>query len=589
MPIPSFIQTALALLSITLLSLPTTLSSPLVTRQPSKTNDVIIQMFQWSWASIAAECTSFIGPAGYGYVQVSPAQEHIQGAQWWTDYQPVSYIIESKRGTRAQYQSMIQTCHAAGVGVIADTIWNHMAGISGGVGVAGSSFTKFNYPGIYASTDFHTNCGTPDNQIDDYNNATEVWTCELDGLADLATDTDATVKSRLAVYANDLLSLGVDGFRLDASKSINYNDIKIILGRVANTQAGGRPYVTQEVIWGAGQPVTPAEYVQNGDVMEFRFASTIQTALSSSGLSGMVNSINTGGWVSSSQANIFVADHDTERSGGSLNYNSPSNTYTLAHVFMLAYPYGTPTVLSGYTFSNTDQGSPNNGSGTCYGAGGTNGWLCQHRWSAIAGLVGFRNHVGLSSAVTNYVAPSSQQVAFGRGALGFVAINNQDSTWTSSFTTSLPAGSYCDVASGSAASGGKCSGAAYTVSGGKVSFTVPARTAIALHTGQMGTTSAVAVTFDVTATTNYGENIFITGSIPALSSWSTTNAIPLSSAAYPTWSVTINIPASTSFQYKYIRIQNGAVTWEYDPNRSLTTGAAGGALVQHDSWNGPAP
>lgn len=81
--------------------------------------DVIIQMFQWSWNSIASECTSFIGPAGYGYVQVSPAQEHIQGAQWWTDYQPVSYIIQSKRGTRAQYAAMIQTCHAAGVGVIA--------------------------------------------------------------------------------------------------------------------------------------------------------------------------------------------------------------------------------------------------------------------------------------------------------------------------------------------------------------------------------------------------------------------------------------------------------------------------------------
>lgn len=32
---------------------------------------VIIQMFEWTWASIAAECTNFIGPAGYGFVQVS--------------------------------------------------------------------------------------------------------------------------------------------------------------------------------------------------------------------------------------------------------------------------------------------------------------------------------------------------------------------------------------------------------------------------------------------------------------------------------------------------------------------------------------
>ena len=50
---------------------------------------------------------------------MSPAQEHIQGPQWWTDYQPVSYLLISKRGNRTQFQNMITTCHAAGVKVIA--------------------------------------------------------------------------------------------------------------------------------------------------------------------------------------------------------------------------------------------------------------------------------------------------------------------------------------------------------------------------------------------------------------------------------------------------------------------------------------
>lgn len=31
--------------------------------------EVIIQMFGWSWDSIAAECEAFIGPAGYSWVQ----------------------------------------------------------------------------------------------------------------------------------------------------------------------------------------------------------------------------------------------------------------------------------------------------------------------------------------------------------------------------------------------------------------------------------------------------------------------------------------------------------------------------------------
>jgi hypothetical protein len=31
--------------------------------------DVIVQMFEWNWDSIAAECTSFLGPAGV-YIQL---------------------------------------------------------------------------------------------------------------------------------------------------------------------------------------------------------------------------------------------------------------------------------------------------------------------------------------------------------------------------------------------------------------------------------------------------------------------------------------------------------------------------------------
>jgi pullulanase/glycogen debranching enzyme len=33
---------------------------------------------------------------------------------------------------------MVSTCRSAGVNVIADVVWNHMAGTSSGTGVAGS-------------------------------------------------------------------------------------------------------------------------------------------------------------------------------------------------------------------------------------------------------------------------------------------------------------------------------------------------------------------------------------------------------------------------------------------------------------------
>ncbi|KAF5378001.1 hypothetical protein D9757_009843 [Collybiopsis confluens] len=539
-------------------------------RQSVGAKSVIVQMFEWTWNSIAAECTNFIGPAGYGYVQTSPPQEHITGTQWWTDYQPVSYILTSKRGNRAQFQSMIQACHNAGVLVIADTLFNHMTGSTQGTGVAGSTFTKY---------DFHM-CGLePGNIIVNYDNEQEVWTCELDGLADLATDT-TYVRGRLAEYANDLMSLGIDGLRLDAAKSIPPADLEAI-----SAQFTKKPYLTQEVIFGNGEPVTPELYTGIGNVQEFRYTFALSSAFSGGGISSLQN-LNS--WIASSDANVFVTNHDTERDGGALTFQSPSNEYVTGMIFSLAYPYGnTVTILSSYQFSTFDDGAPNGGAGECSGTGGTGGWLCQHRWVAVTGMVGFRNHVGPTAALTNWVSPQSQQIAFGRGSLGFVAINNADSAWSTTFTTSLPAGSYCDVVSGTSTSG-KCTGLGITVSGGKFTATVPARSAIAIHTGALGTGSGtgtgssgtIAVTFHETATTTLGENIFLAGSISQLGTWDPASSIPLSAATYPVWSVTVNIPANTDFQYKFIRKEtDGSVVWESDPNRENFTVSSGSETI----------
>ena len=46
------------------------------------------------------------------------------------------------------------------------------------------AFTQYNYPGIYESQDFHY-CGLePNNNIVNWDNSVEVYTCQLDGLAE---------------------------------------------------------------------------------------------------------------------------------------------------------------------------------------------------------------------------------------------------------------------------------------------------------------------------------------------------------------------------------------------------------------------
>jgi len=351
-----------------------------------------------------------------------------------------------------------------------------------------------------------------------------------------------------------------------------------------------KPYITQEVIYGEGQPVTPDLYTGNGGVEEFRYTFGLRNAFLTSGISSWQN-LDNQGWVAGSGANVFVSNHDSERDMQSLNAYSPSNTYTLATVFSLAHPYGTPTVLSSYTnFYNYDSGGPNGGAGTCTGNVGTKGWFCQHRWQAIAGMVGFRNQVG-SAPLTAWVSPESQQIAFARGTLGFVAINNVDSAWSTTFATGLPGGSYCNIVDGTSVAG-VCTGDAFTIdSGGNLVVTVGARQAIAVHVGELGigsgaplTAQQVPVMFYEGATTADGEHIFVVGSLPQLGNWDPSNAIPLDATSYPVWGATAYLPPNIAFQYKFIRKEsNGSVVWESDPNRQDTTPASGTQLIL-TSW-----
>ncbi|MFI6488305.1 hypothetical protein [Streptomyces sp. NPDC050564] len=57
--------------------------------------DVIANLWEWNWKSVASECTNVLDPAGYGAVQVAPPAESLkQTNYYWRDvYQPYSYNI----------------------------------------------------------------------------------------------------------------------------------------------------------------------------------------------------------------------------------------------------------------------------------------------------------------------------------------------------------------------------------------------------------------------------------------------------------------------------------------------------------------
>ncbi|RVU26250.1 glycosidase [Streptomyces antnestii] len=429
---------------------------------PPGTKDVTAVLFEWRFDSVAKECTARLGPAGYGYVQVSPPQEHIQGSQWWTSYQPVSYKIAGRLGDRTAFRNMVDTCHAAGVKVVADTVINHMAAGSG-TGTGGSPYSKYDYPGTYSAADMD-NCTA---QVSNYQDRFNVQECELVGLADLDTG-EEYVRGRIAAYMNDLLSLGVDGFRIDAAKHIAAADLANIKSRLSDPNA----YWKQEAIYGAGEAVSPSEYLGNGDVQEFRYARDLKRVFQNENLAYLKNYGEGWGYMPSGQSAVFVDNHDTERGGDTLNYKNGAD-YTLANVFMLAWPYGSPDINSGYEWTDKDAGPPNGGTmNACW----QDGWKCQHAWPEIQSMVAFRNATR-GQSVTNWWDNGFQAIAFGRGTKGYVAINHESFALTRTYQTSLAAGTYCDVQSNSPVS---------VNSSGQFTATLDANTALALYAGKSG-------------------------------------------------------------------------------------------------------
>ena len=429
--------------------------------------NVIMNLFQWNWDSVAAECTSTIGPAGFGYVQVSPPQEEIQGTQWWTSYQPVSYKIENKLGTRAEFKNMVESCNAAGVEVIADAVINHTTGADGGsgTGTAGSSYGIDYFPGIYGANDFNE-CRS---NISNYGDRYEVQNCRLVSLQDLKTGSPY-VQDTIAGYLNDLIDLGVAGFRIDAAKHMPAEDLAAIKSKLSDPDI----YWVQEVIGASGEPIQPSEYTGTGDVHEFDYGRQLK-----SNFDGQIKDLRyiADGKLSSDVAGVFVDNHDTERNGETMTYKWGAK-YILANTFMLSWPYGSPSVYSGYTFDDFDTGAP--------GATATSvpdvdcssdSWTCTQRWTEIKGMVGFHNAVD-GTSVTNWWDDGSNNIGYGRGDKGYVAINNTGSTVTHTYQTSMAAGTYCDVIASD-----DCSETITVASDGTFTATIPAYGALAIHVG----------------------------------------------------------------------------------------------------------
>jgi alpha-amylase len=229
---------------------------------------------------VEQEC-KVVGEAGYLGVKLFPHQEQLMSTEpfqnmlnpWYFMYQPVSYRLQGRMGTRDDLRKLIQTCRGHGVRVYADAVINHMTGggndanphhhTSSGSncvtwGAKNSSaydpspfYTQsFTYtyndntdqpaaqenPAVpYGPTDFH--CERPLNSWDDPLELNAGW---LTGLGDLNTE-HKDVQQRIADYLTDLLGIGISGIRIDAAKHIKPDDLVAIFNALRTNMGGTLP------------------------------------------------------------------------------------------------------------------------------------------------------------------------------------------------------------------------------------------------------------------------------------------------------------------------------------------------------------
>ncbi|HEX3777319.1 MAG TPA: alpha amylase C-terminal domain-containing protein, partial [Polyangiaceae bacterium] len=316
------------------------------------------------------------------------------------------------------------------------------------------------------------------------------------------------VRQRIADYLSALTDMGVAGFRVDSAKHMYPADLDAIISRVnQHAGVGHEPFFFFEVIDSGSEAIHTSDYTMVGaasgqavSITDFQYRALFDQ-FAGGDLSVFSTFSSSTPALPSNQAVVFTTNHDTERQTGPIYYQDGVN-YNLATVFLLAYPYGYPSLMSSYAFSrsNFDLGPPSDTMGhtnSIYAPGSTTPncapdpttaaigtWVCQHRDPFIAPLLAFRKAMVGADSVTNYWSQGTDQLAFGRGAKGFVVINRAAAALTHTFTTSLPAGSYCDVFAG-ALKAGACTGATVSVdSSGMANITVPPTSALVIYVGQ---------------------------------------------------------------------------------------------------------
>lgn len=417
-------------------------------------DDVILHAWSWSFDTIAANMKD-IAEAGYAYVQTSPANTCFVGedggmalysqpgdsvkGKWYYYYQPTDWKIGNYLlGSRDQFKSMMDSASKYNVKIIVDVLPNHTA--------VDHSAVLPDLDNAVGGHDklFHAN-GLTD--IIDYNDRYQCTTGKMGGLPDVNTE-NPDFQAYYMNYVNDLLSLGVKGFRYDTAKHIGLpsdpldslaernNFWDVATGR--EEVKGVRLAVPRDSLFIYGEVlqdrnVKEAEYGEYMDLVASNYGHALRNVLEKADF----NADSLLSWhhpVDGKHLVTWVESHDTycnQHESADLT----DEQVRMGYVFLAARQNGTPLFYSRPAGSTRENYWGNNR----VGARGNN----EFKHPEVVAINKFRRAMhGQPEKVTS--SDNGAVISVERGKAGLVIINISGQPQAIDIATTLPDGTYSD-------------------------------------------------------------------------------------------------------------------------------------------------
>ncbi len=428
-----------------------------LTHNPHATNqETILHAWSWNFPTIAKNMKR-IADAGFTMVQTSPAQACFnpeggskklfdeKEGNWYYYYQPTDWTIGNQIvGTRDEMKAMLDSAAEYNIRVIVDVLPNHTAfdidAVSDNLYRAVGGRDKL----------FHTHGLDP---IYDYNDREQCTLGAMGNLPDVNTENPAFQKYYLK-YVNDLIGLGVRGFRYDTAKHIGVHSDPV------DKEAG----VKENDFWdvatgrksvGGVKLAVPydelfvyGEVLQDKNVPELEYAEYMGQTASSYGhiLREMLekrdaSGIDIANWrhnAAPEYLTTWVESHDTycnahESAGLS------ANQIRLGWVFLTARQNGTPLFFSRPMNSSKDNVWGDN----VIGARGNDEFFHPE----VAAVNKFRTAMkGEKEDIR--ISDNGKVIAVNRGKKGTALVNLNEFASPVNLKTGLPDGKYLDTVYG---------------------------------------------------------------------------------------------------------------------------------------------